>query len=91
MARNPAMKKAAKAAKRKAVVAAKRKMEIAAGSLGGRVGEAARQPVLQCLVSENLFGNGMGTITLVPVEPGGGVKPNRPCRKGERPGAQPGL
>ena len=65
MARNPAMKKAAKAAKRKAVVAAKRKMEIAASSLGGRVGEAARRPILQCLVSENLFKNGIGTVTLV--------------------------
>jgi hypothetical protein len=65
MARNPAVKKAAKAAKRKAIVAAKRKMEIAAGSLGGRIREAARQPLLQCLVSENLFKNGVGTVTLV--------------------------
>ena len=65
MARNPAVKKAAKAAKRKAVVAAKRKMEIAASSLGGRVREAARQPILQCLVSEDLFKNGVGTVTLV--------------------------
>ena len=65
MARNPAVKKAAKAAKRKAVVAAKRKMEIAANSLGGRIREAARQPILQCLVSEDLFKNGMGVVTLV--------------------------
>jgi hypothetical protein len=65
MARNPAVKKAAKAAKRKIVVAAKRKMELAASSLGGRVREAARQPILQCLVSENLFKNGIGTVTLV--------------------------
>jgi hypothetical protein len=65
MARNLAVKKAAKAAKRKAVVAAKRKMEIAASSLGGRIREAAWQPILQCLVSDDLFKNGIGTITLV--------------------------
>jgi hypothetical protein len=65
MARNPALKKAAKAAKRKAVVAAKRKIEIAASSLGGRIREATRQPILQCLVSEELFKNGIGTVTLV--------------------------
>jgi hypothetical protein len=65
MARNPAVKKAAKAAKRKAVVAAKRKIEIAASSFGGRIREAARQPILQCLLSENLFKNGVGTVTLI--------------------------
>ncbi|HET6309186.1 MAG TPA: hypothetical protein VFG12_18480 [Rhodopila sp.] len=65
MARNPAVKKAAKAAKRKAVVAAKRKEAIAANTLGGRIREAAQLPVRQCLVSENLFTNGMGTVVLV--------------------------
>ena len=65
MARNPAMKKATKAAKRKIVVAAKRKIEVAANSLGGRIRQAARQPILECLISAGLFENGMGTITLV--------------------------
>ena len=65
MARNPAMKKAAKAAKRKVIVAAKRKVELAANSLGGRVRDAARQPILECLVSDGLFKSGMGTVTLV--------------------------
>src|ERR1700742_4861726 len=65
MARNPAVKKAAKAAKRKAVVAAKRKVAVAANSLGGRIREAAQLPVRECLISENLFTNGIGTVVLV--------------------------
>ena len=65
MARNPAVKKAAKAAKRKVIVAAKRKIDAAANSLGGRIREAARQPILECLISIGLFKNGIGTITLV--------------------------
>ena len=65
VARNPAMKKATKAAKRKVIVAAKRKIEVATNSRGGRIRQAARQPILECLISAGLFENGMGTITLV--------------------------
>ncbi len=65
MARNPAVRKAAKAARRKAVVAAKRKLEIAANTPAARIREAARMPVMQCLVSEGLFQSGMGVAVLI--------------------------
>jgi hypothetical protein len=65
MARNPAVRKAAKAAKRKAVVAAKRKQEIAANSPAARIREAARMPVMKCLVSSGLFHSGAGVAVLV--------------------------
>jgi hypothetical protein len=64
MARNAAVRKAAKAIRRKAVVAAKRHAEVAAGSLGGRVRTGATQPILQCLVSDRLFDLGIGVVVL---------------------------
>lgn len=65
MARNQAVRKAAKAAKRKAVVAAKRKQEIAANSPAARIRDAARMPVLKCLISAGLFKSGAGVAVLV--------------------------
>lgn len=64
MARNPAVRKAEKAAKRKAVVAAKRKAEAFSNSPAGRLREAAGLPILDCLVSEELFETGVGYIIL---------------------------
>jgi hypothetical protein len=65
MARNPAARKAAKAIRRKEVVAAKRSAEAAVNSLAGQVRQAAGLPILECLVSDGLFDNGMGTVTLM--------------------------
>ena len=65
MARNPAVRKAEKAAKRKAVVAAKRKAEAVSNSPAGRLREAAGQPILDCLVSAKLFETGIGNLVLV--------------------------
>jgi hypothetical protein len=64
MARNAAVRKAAKAVKRKAVVAAKRNMEAFANSLSGRVREGATLPILQCMVSDNLPKIGAGVVIL---------------------------
>ena len=65
MARNPAARKAAKAAKRKVVVAAKRKDERDASSVSGRVAQAAREPILRCLLSDEIYEFGMGTLVLI--------------------------
>jgi hypothetical protein len=65
MAQNPAARKAAKAAKRKMVVAAKRKLEIAANSPAARIRQAAKLPVLKCLVSAGLFDVGAGAALLI--------------------------
>ena len=65
MARNEAMRKAAKAAKRKAVVAEKRKQDHGANSLSGRIRENAGLPILQCLISDQLFEAGMGSLVLM--------------------------
>lgn len=65
MARNQAARKAAKATRRKAVVTARRKIEGNANGLGGQVRQAARLPILDCLVSDGLFDSGMGVVTLI--------------------------
>jgi hypothetical protein len=65
MAQNPAVRKAAKAAKRKMVVAAKRKVELAANTPAARIRQAAKLPVLKCLVSVGLFDAGAGAAVLV--------------------------
>jgi hypothetical protein len=65
MAQNPAARKAAKAAKRKVVVAAKRKLEMAANTPAARIRQAAKLPVLKCLVSAGLFDVGAGAAVLV--------------------------
>jgi hypothetical protein len=65
MARNPAVRKAAKAAKRKAMVAAKRKLEIAANTPAARIRQAAGLPVMNCLLSAGLFEAGIGVAILI--------------------------
>jgi hypothetical protein len=65
MARNPAVRKAAKAAKRKAVVAAKYKLEVASNSRAGRIREAARLPVMKCLLTTGLVEAGVGAAVLI--------------------------
>jgi hypothetical protein len=65
MAQNPAARKAAKAAKRKMVVAAKRKLEMAANSPAARLRQAAKLPVLKCLISSGLFSVGAGAALLI--------------------------
>jgi hypothetical protein len=64
MAPSIAAKRAAKAQRRKAVVAAKRAVERVAGSLAGRVREAAAMPIQHCLVSQHLESASMGTLML---------------------------
>jgi hypothetical protein len=65
MARNPAAQKAAKAIRRKAIVAAKRGVEATTNSPNGQIRQAARLPILECLVSDDLFVCGMGVVTLI--------------------------
>jgi hypothetical protein len=65
MARNPAVRKAAKAARRKAVVAAKRKQDVASNTPAARVREAARLPVMRCLLTASLFDAGVGAAVLI--------------------------
>src|SRR3984893_15960799 len=64
MASNMAAKRAAKANRRKAIVAEKRKAEMFADSLAERVRRAARVPIQYCLLTDGLFGLGIGTMIL---------------------------
>ena len=64
MAKNLAVRRAAKAQRRKAVVAVKRKAELETGSPGGQVRLAAKTPIQHCLISRDLFSAGMGTLVL---------------------------
>jgi len=63
-ASNLAAKRAAKANRRKAIVAQKRKAEAAEGSMAGQVIRSAALPIRDCLVANNLFDVGMGTLIL---------------------------
>src|ERR1700676_983862 len=64
MASNIAARRAAKAARRKAVMAEKRKAEMLEESLAARVRRAATAPIQECLLPENLFEEGIGTVIL---------------------------
>ncbi len=61
---NLAARRGAKANRRKAIGAQKRKAEAVGGTLAGQVARAAAAPIRCCLLSEGLFGNGMGTLLL---------------------------
>ena len=63
-ASNLAARRAAKANRRKAIVAQKRKAEAMAATPAGQVASAAALPIRHCLLSENLFEVGIGTLTL---------------------------
>lgn len=63
-ASNLAARRAAKANRRKAIVAQKRKAEAMMGSLSGQVTHAAALPIRCCMLTENLFEIGMGTLLL---------------------------
>jgi len=65
MAANMALKRARKAQRRKQVVSEKRRAEAIDGSLTGRVLQAARTPIRYCLVTQQIFDVGMGSLTLV--------------------------
>jgi hypothetical protein len=64
MASNIAARRAAKAIRRKAVVAEKRKAELQAGSLAGRISQAASAPIRHCLISDGWTESGMATLIL---------------------------
>jgi hypothetical protein len=62
MAVNMALKRARKAQRRKQVVAQKRRIETMEASLPARVLRAADAPIQHCLLTEDLFEIGMGTL-----------------------------
>jgi hypothetical protein len=62
MAVNMALKRARKAQRRKQVVAQKRRAETLETSLPARVLRAAQAPIQHCLLTEDLFETGMGTL-----------------------------
>ena len=64
MAVNMALKRARKAQRRKQVVAQKRRAETLETSLPARVLRAAQAPIQHCLLTEDLFETGMGTLIL---------------------------
>jgi len=64
MARNMALKRAAKANRRKAVVAEKRKSDLVEGSLAMQAVRAAQMPIQHCLMSGRLFETGIGTLVI---------------------------
>jgi hypothetical protein len=64
MATNMALKRARKAQRRKQVVAKKRRAETLEASLPARVLRAADAPIQHCLLTEELFETGMGTLIL---------------------------
>lgn len=64
MAVNMALKRARKAQRRKQVVAQKRRTETVQTSLPARVLRAAQAPIQHCLLTEDLFETGMGTLIL---------------------------
>ena len=63
-ASNLAARRGAKANRRKAIVAQKRKLDFAAASPAGQALQAAALPIRACLLSEELFDTGMGTLIL---------------------------
>ncbi len=64
MATNLALKRAKKAQRRKQVVTDKRTAEALDATLAARVRRAAEKPVQHCLLTQALFENGLGTLTL---------------------------
>jgi hypothetical protein len=64
MAPNMALKRAIKANRRKALVAEKRKLELVTGSPAARMLGAAQAPIRHCLMTEEIFNCGMGTVVL---------------------------
>jgi hypothetical protein len=64
MAVNMALKRARKAQRRKQVLAQKRRAETLETSLPARVLRAAQAPIQHCLLTEDLFEIGMGTLIL---------------------------
>jgi hypothetical protein len=64
MAINLAAKRAAKANRRKAIVAQKRRLEGATGSFSSLLPQAAASPILQCLLADSVFEDGMGMLIL---------------------------
>jgi hypothetical protein len=64
MAANMALKRARKAQRRKQVVAQKRRAEALEAGLPARVLRAADVPIQHCLLTEDLFETGMGTLIL---------------------------
>ena len=64
LATNMALKRAKKAQRRKLQVAEKRRAEASETSLPARVLRAARAPIQQCLLHEELFEVGIGTLIL---------------------------
>jgi hypothetical protein len=64
MATNMALKRARKAQRRKQMVVQKRRAEILEASLPARVLRAAQAPIQHCLLTEDLFEMGMGTLIL---------------------------
>jgi hypothetical protein len=64
MAMNMALKRARKAQRRKQVVAEKRRAEALEASLPARVLRATNAPIQHCLLTEDLFEIGMGTLIL---------------------------
>ncbi|MDW6024657.1 hypothetical protein SAZ10_23150 [Mesorhizobium sp. BAC0120] len=65
MAANMALKRARKAQRRKQVVSEKRRAEAVDGSLAGQVLQAARAPIRHCLITDQIFSVGMGSLVLV--------------------------
>jgi hypothetical protein len=64
MAANMALKRARKAQRRKQIVTEKRKVELLETGLAGQVRRAVEMPIQHCLVTEELFECGMGTLVL---------------------------
>jgi hypothetical protein len=64
MATNMALKRGRKAQRRKQIVAQKRQIETLEASLPARVLRAAQAPIQHCLLTEDLFETGMGTLIL---------------------------
>src|SRR6516164_5072563 len=64
MATNMALKRAKKAQRRKQVVAEKRKLEVFASSLEGMVSRAVALPIQHCLLTEDIFENGLGLLVV---------------------------
>jgi hypothetical protein len=64
MAKNMALRRAAKANRRKMIVAQKRKSEAAAATLSEQVRRAAGFPVQFCLITEELLERGSGVVIL---------------------------
>src|SRR5882757_2230282 len=64
MGTNMAVKRAKKAQRRKQVLAEKRRAEALEASLPARVLRAAQTPIQHCLLTEELFETGIGTLIL---------------------------